>query len=161
MRKELERCSDDELKVKTMCENVHGIGECNRINKFTYNKMCPINFVYEDHTRCKRDCKLEKTIIDFNCWKRKVNYVNSFETFSNISDCEKQYKYCKKRRAVNGKENDLYYKTCSPDSIKIGFMCVPVCLSEMTAKMLQTLKEDINYCVQDYVNIGMPFYDFQ
>lgn len=58
------------------------------------------------------------------------------------------------------KETTVYLRDCPPHTVKLGFMCIPICLSEMSVEKIKQLKEDKNYCVEDYINTGMAFYDF-
>jgi hypothetical protein len=146
-----------------MCELVHGMGNCERLNKFTYNKRCPIGYKREDHTRCIKDCDptLIRNVINFKCFNQKIEYINNFDSYQNEDQCLKKYDYCKKK-VVSTDKGDIvtFTKQCPPNTMKLGFICIPYCMSEMTPEMIETLGNDERYCVEDYVNLGLPFYDF-
>lgn len=84
-----------------------------------------------------------------------------FDTYPTEAECLKEFNYCRtKKRSIDDKKMGFWVKECSPNKIQLGFMCIPVCMSEMDNKMLDTLKSDNKYCIEDYINLGMPFYDF-
>ena len=84
-----------------------------------------------------------------------------FNSYPTEKECLKNYDYCKiKKIEIDGQKLEVYIKKCPPNKMKLGFMCVPYCMSEMDQELLETLGSDPNYCVEDYVNLGLPFYDF-
>ena len=163
IQKELERCTEDEEKVMKNCELVHGVGRCERINKFTWQKKCPMGYVREDHTRCKRNCDFKEnaTIINFKCWNQKIEYINTFDSAKDKETCLGKFKYCREKDMVTHNGNvKIWIKKCPPNTMKLSFMCIPYCMSEMSDEILETLSDDPNFCVEDYVDLGVPFYDF-
>ena len=157
------RCSEDEDKVLAACEEVHGEGQCHRLNKFAYNKLCPIGYVQDDYTRCKRECdrNVVKNVIDFKCFNQKIEYINLFNSYKTMEECLEQFDHCREKiMSKSDPKSKIYLKDCSPNRVKIGFMFIPLCMSEMDDEQIKILAEDPNYCVEDYVNLGLPFYDF-
>jgi hypothetical protein len=146
-----------------MCEDVHGIGKCERLNKFTYSRKCNPLYTRVDHTRCKKLCDphLIKNIINFKCFNQKVEYVNNFESYKSEEQCLIKFSYCRNKVIETNRETvSVWVKECPPNTMKLGFMCIPYCMSEMSDEMIETLSNDPNYCVETYENLGLPFYDF-
>ena len=142
-----------------MCEMVYGEGNCERINEFTVTKKCPPKYTRADHTRCMKDCSnyKDKILLDYKCSKEKVEYLNDFEAFSSKELCEEKFQFCYEKKIDN--EQSDWLKDCGPHMMKLGFMCVPLCLSEIDSKIKQILLMDSRFCVEDYVTTGIPFYD--
>ena len=151
---------------------LYGPGNCERINKFTYNENCPLGYHRDDHSRCKRVCSIvdqetfkqtqdQEKIINFKCWNQKVQYINNFDSRKSLEHCLEDFEYCREKKLQ--KDNEfvtLYVQDCPPNKFKLGFMCIPMCMSEMSEDVLKNIANDPNYCVEDYVELGLPIYDF-
>ena len=150
---------------------LYGPNNCERINRFTYNENCPIGYQRDDHSRCKRKCKVDEMevgkdfkkdkIINYKCWNQKVQYINNFDSRKTLKHCLEDFEYCREKTLK--KETGtitLYVQDCPPNKFKLGFMCIPLCMSEMSEEVLKKIADDPNYCVEDYVELGLPIYDF-
>ena len=136
---------------------VYGKDNCEKINEFTVNQKCPENYNRVDHTRCIKDCSSfkNKIVLNQKCSKQKVEYLNDLEVFSSKELCEEKFQFCFEKN----NQNSDWLKDCPPHMMRFGFMCVPLCLSEMSLKLKQKLNQDSRFCVEDYVSTGIPFYD--
>jgi hypothetical protein len=138
---------------------IHGSGNCEKINNFTFVQKCPENYTRISHTNCKKDCSIfpDKIIIDYQCHNQQVEYLNDFEVFSSEEECNQFYEFCFEKKESDNQPG--WFRDCPPHKNKIGFLCVPLCLSDMEQEDVEALTNNPRYCVEDYVNTGMPFYD--
>lgn len=141
-----------------LCRLIMGPKSCEQINEFTSAPKCPPKYIRTDHTTCTKDCGNAggKITLDFKCGTESVEYLNDFQVFESKEECEKEVRFCVSK---GGSGQGEWVQECPPHKLKIGFMCVPTCLSEMGEDLKRRLEEDDRYCVEDFVSTGIPFYD--
>ena len=140
---------------------VYGKDNCEKVNSFTFTRKCPDNYLRVDHTRCMKDCSpyQDKIILNQKCYVHTVEYLNDLEAFGSLEECREKYEFCyEKSKDGEGSE---WLRDCPLHKKKIGFMCVPECISEMSQQLFEQLTQDDRYCIQDFVRTGIPFYDFK
>ena len=143
-------------KLMAKCESVYGQDNCEWVNLFTVQRKCPDDLVREDHTRCVRECDDELIKIDNSCRRQKTVFLSYENIFVDKEECEQSTD----RECVDvGFNTQSYVPGCEPHYKKIGTMCVAICLNDMSEELIQQLKSDERYCVEETVEQGMPFYD--
>ena len=138
---------------------IYGNDNCEKINDFTYVQKCPNDYVRVNHTNCMRDCSMhpQKIVLDYQCYNQHIEYLNDFEVFSSKEECNRLYEFCFEKKGSHNESEWL--RDCPAHKSKVGFLCIPQCLNDMQEEIIQNLKDDQRYCIQDYVNTGLPFYD--
>ena len=143
-------------KLMAKCESIYGRGSCEFVNLFTVQKKCPEGLTREDHTRCVKECGSDLIKIDNSCRKQKPIFLSLETIYGEKEECEENTD----RECVDaGLNAPSFIPGCEPHYKKIGSMCVPVCLKDMTKEQIGQFKQDKRYCVEETHNQGMPFYD--
>ena len=155
-QRDLENCETKlDIAIKK-CEIMHGKGNCDKKDMFTVQVKCPEGFKPDDYTRCVRECKPKDIIIDFNCNSRTTMFLSQDIMYNNKEECDFRSKY----ECVIGADGEgTYVEGCPPEYKQIAFICVPMCFNEINEEILEKLRKMQGYCVKDYVEISLPFYE--
>ena len=147
---------------------MYGELNCEKLNPFTFSQKCKKGFKRISATNCKRDCSVKENKIkeenkknfkkiSHECGDYSIKYLNSFETFKTEKECQLEYKHCNNSTNSNGEE--IWKGDCDLNYKKVGFMCIPVCLSELNQEQLKNILDHELYCIEEYQETGIPVYD--
>jgi hypothetical protein len=89
--------------------------------------------------------------------QESAEYINDLQVFGSEEECLQEFDFCWERK--NKRKESEWLKECPPHKLKIGFVCVPICLTEMPEELKASLAEEKGYCVEDIIDTGLPFYD--
>ena len=153
---DLKNCATNlEVPLKR-CETVHGKGNCEKRDEFTVQVKCPDGFENDDYTRCVRKCKDDDEIIDFNCNSKETFFLEEDILYSSKEECEtKTGKNC----VTSSFDENLFTKGCPITYRQVAFICVPLCFNEFNKETLDILRKTKGYCVKDYLELSLPFFD--
>lgn len=163
LKEQLVNCENDLEYLIKKCENFHGKDNCEKLNKFTIAQKCPKNYKRDDHTRCVKDCKylgerdgIKIKIIDHECGKYSTYLLDQSKKYDTREHCLSDGK---KENCVESDTKGIYIEDCGYNYKRVAFMCIPLCYNELDDDSLYNIKTSLRYCLKDYINLGMPFYD--
>lgn len=158
LKQKIDDCKNNIDSIIKKCEKFYGLGNCEKINKFTVGKKCPLNYIRDDVTRCIKNCdknKKDKKIINYECGKFKSYYINVYRKYNNKTDCLKSHRNCFKDF-----KTDFFIEDCQANYKRVAFLCIPYCFNEIVGDVKEKIEEDGGFCLRDYKETGIPFYDF-
>lgn len=135
LKQKIEICKTTGNIRKQKCKLFHG-EECEEVeNPFVSVKKCPDGYSRSEFNVCTKDCsalhqklinseqslhKNEFYFIEQECHTQKSRILNLYKQFDTLSQCEKEFLHCRKKK-------DHFYQECNLNEQRIAFVCVPVC----------------------------------
>ena len=83
------------------------------------------------------------------------------EGLDDLESCEKKFPFCEKEETADqGTLTDgaKYVETCGIHESKVDFMCIPLCVNEMTPEIFEKIRTSKKYCLQQILVLGTPIY---
>jgi hypothetical protein len=146
-------CITNSDSLSQLCSEIYGASNCDQISKFTYGPKCPDGFKRTDNNLCIRSCREDQVIIQDVCYPEGIYYLNESVGFSEEIDCLSKYKFC-------AHDGEKFIETCGPYEERVAFLCIPICIQEMTEEMYEKLKTDPRICLEETISPGTNIFSF-
>ena len=153
---ELEICDSQQDEIKYKCESIYGTGNCELKNHFSFGPKCPSGYFHPERNthNCERKCKATQIIIDADCQRHKTRILNKIKRYNSLPDCEAEQPFCK---IVEG--THLFVGSCGMHEDLLEFVCVPLCVNEMTPERIDQIRKSKRYCWKDIIYLGSHIID--
>lgn len=154
LQTELLKCQENKETSRKNCENMFGKGNCEENMFNQYAQKCPISFERSHENICTRSCSFSQTKIPLTCEKKAVRYLNIVSQYETESDCLIDNENCDYDKTLK-----KFVEVCMINEQTVGFMCVPLCLSEMSFYQVEIMRKDDRFCILDEVRVSSTVYE--